>query len=98
MTEGWDTEWRNDDKVDSKKTEFCRRRKVIGLVEELVAPGGTFQWTIDRALSFFDECFPISRLSTEKHLRSMRVFCEWLQKRDRSSVETIKVAAQCYSM
>ncbi|KAF7369757.1 hypothetical protein MVEN_00307500 [Mycena venus] len=78
LDEGWSRpSWRR--KVHTLKTEACRRKKVVDLINKLREKRN---WTVDLALRFVEECHETGHDEDGKPLRStVRLFMDYVGKR-----------------
>lgn len=91
LVSGWDAKWRNGNK--GQGTEFCRRKKLIDLIDALSRKQN---WNVRLAFDFLADEYPISAKSTVSHLTSVSNFVRYLQKKDANVVQNILVASQSY--
>ncbi|PPQ71312.1 hypothetical protein CVT24_012038 [Panaeolus cyanescens] len=90
----WGSRWRRG--RSSLVSEGSRRNKIVKLVETLSALDG---WSVDVALKFLREQYPISSKSRHPHLRTSRAFTEYLRKGGGKEVEAeILKAAACFDV
>ncbi|PPQ81245.1 hypothetical protein CVT24_009532 [Panaeolus cyanescens] len=94
LREHWGTRWRR--KRGGVKTEEGRRRKVVNLIEKLIAQPG---WTEETAFKFMREKYPLSSKSSSIHLKSTRAFIQhYLQRTDIQAEKEILEIAQGYEI
>jgi hypothetical protein len=90
LVAGWDARWRHNNAT--AKSEATRRKKVITLIERLSAKPN---WSNDLALRFLKDRYPIPSPSIP-HLKNIRSFIEYLQKRDGNALEVILADSNSY--
>ena len=87
LEEHWQARWRRN--VNTLRTENCRRKKVVALVETLAQKPN---WSVDLALRFLRD-----KYETHPDLKKPRAFCEYLQKGGGRGMKDVLVVAQNYS-
>jgi hypothetical protein len=90
LVAGWGARWRHNNAA--AKSEATRRKKLITLIERLSAKSN---WSNDLALRFLKERYPIPSPSIP-HLKNIRSFIEYLQKRDGNALEAILTNSNSY--
>lgn len=88
---GWDARWKRN--KQNIKSEYSRRMKIVGLVQDLAAKPN---WNSTKALKFLAKKYHIPT-STTPYLKSMRAFIEHLQKAGGAFREEILNSAMTYS-
>jgi hypothetical protein len=88
LVEVWDAKWKRDQRPI--KNEWTRRMKVVRLVEGLVQQNS---WDAEIALKFLNSKYPISPSSPQKHLRSSRLFQDWLKDPQKATI--LAESSQC---
>ena len=87
LDQHWEARWRRN--KDGQRTENCRRRKVVGLVNTLAARTG---WTVERALQFLKEKYESGKGST----MSPRSFSDYLGKGKGAGLAEVLAEADAY--
>ena len=87
---GWEAQWQRNNAVAKSEATWCK--KVITLIETLSAKPN---WSNDLALRFLKDRYPIPSPSIP-HLKNIRSFIEYLQKRDGNALEDILADSNSY--
>jgi len=86
LDQHWEARWRRN--KDGQRTENCRRRKVVGLVNTLAA---RTSWTVECALQFLKE-----KYESGKGSMSPRSFSDYLGKGKGAGLAEVLAEADAY--
>ncbi|PPR01886.1 hypothetical protein CVT24_001355 [Panaeolus cyanescens] len=92
LNKQWGARWKRN--RGAIKVESARRSKVVRLIQKL---SNKPEWDAQKALQFLRAEFNISPGSANVHLKSLRNFIEWLQKKEFSAEELIVAASALYT-